>query len=321
MIKIKNILSISLFSLAFVACEKVEDYENVRTGKSNVSLVSTTGSAVEGTPITFTLKVDVPLAVAMDYKIELSDAGSTANFRDFTTSGVETSVSESGFGQGKIGYIISVPAQATTFSFTVTPVVDLFVEGKEVLNLRLSSAVNGRGLVAPGSEILSVNITDFVSNDIGMKLEWANITTSHGTIQSDTYFGLDEKTHDVSGYDFDFNVNDGSGSDVTAAVGQTGASPEVLTFDSVANTDPAPYTINVQTYNVAAAIRPKVPFTRTIKLDLSKYGVWGTTIDIPFKSNGVFTGAAGLNVAKILKTGNTYTVTNLITGVVLIVNK
>ena len=318
MINIKNILSFSLLAVAFVSCEKVEDYEDVRTGKSYVTVNSTSASVVEGTPVTFTLTVDKPLPVKMDYKLELSDAGSTASFRDFTTSGTETSIDESGFGQGKIGYRIEFPAGATTYSFTITPEVDLLKEGVETLNVRLSSSGNGRGLVAPGSDILSIKIADFTSNDVGVQLLWGKQTDRFGTITDKTFIGRDNASHDTSIFDFDLYLLDSTGTPLNND-GATGANPELTTLLAtapplLATDPPAVYDVYFELYVPAGASgvtfnnsRPKVAFPLNVDVTVSKYGNFSTSFKVPMSTDDTFAG----NVAQITKTGNTYVVKNL----------
>lgn len=311
MINIKNIFSFSLLAVAFVSCEKVEDYEDVRTGKSYVTVNSTSASVVEGTPVTFTLTVDKPLPVKMDYKLELSDAGSTASFRDFTTSGTETSIDESGFGQGKIGYRIEFPAGAKTYSFTITPNVDLLKEGTETLNVRLSSSGNGRGLVAPGSDILSIKIADFTSNDVGVQLLWGKQTDRFGTITDKTFIGRDNASHDTSIFDFDLYLLDSTGTPLNND-GATGANPELTTLLS---TDPdGVYDVYFELYVPAGApgvtfnnSRPKVAFPLMVDATISKYGIFASSFKVPMSTDDTFAG----NVAKITKTGTTYVVKNL----------
>lgn len=314
---IKNLSSVLLIALAFAACNKDdESLENVRTvgGKPTVTVNPTASVTTEGLSTTFTLTVDKPISSDMNFKIEVAD-GSVASFRDFdcSVSGVpvdETTIDEGGFGQGKIGYILTFPAYATTSSFTITPKVDILKEGTELLKLRLSSALNANGLVAPSSEIISMSVADYVSNDVGLELVWDKQTTVHGTIIDKPYLGADGNMYDTSLYDFDLTVED-SGTNTLNWDGASLSNPE---FTELLATDlDDTYYVKVQLFSPAAAKRPKVAFAHDIKLNISKYGTWATTISIPLTTTQTFADY----VAVITKTGNTYVVTDYNTSAVL----
>ena len=176
-------------ALAVVSCSDDDTLKDVRGFKPTVKLNTVTASATEGEEITFTLTVDTPLNKDMDFKLELVDEESTASFRDFTTSGEETDISGGGgYGQGKIGYALVFPAYATTYSFTVTPTMDLEVEGNEVIKLLLRSSENSKGLVAAESRYITINVADDQSGDIAMELVWdGNTTDAFGTIHEGQY--------------------------------------------------------------------------------------------------------------------------------------
>jgi hypothetical protein len=315
-INIKKVLMLSLLVGTLFSCNKDDGtLENVRLTKSVVTLDRTTDSAIEGNAITFTLNVDTPYKTAMDYKIEVYDEGTTASFRDFTCSerGVmldETTTDQGGFPQGKIGYILQVPAFATSTTFTIKPTKDLLKEGNEVLKLRLVSSGNGLLKINPNSEILTINIADYVSNDVGISLTWDKSTNWFGTIVDRPYLGTDDKMHDTSLFDYDMYIYDSSGTDITANVAATGNNPEF--FELLATQPNDVYDVYFEIY-ATGLIRPKAAFNEDIQLTISKYGVWSTTIKVPLDTNNNF----GAVVAQITKTGNSYVVTDYNTNAVL----
>lgn len=318
-INIQKVLILSVLAGSLFSCNKDDEtLENIRLTKNVVTLDRTSASAVEGTSITFTLNVDTPNKTAMDYKIEVYNEGSTASFRDFSCSvgGVavdETTTSDGGFPQGKIGYLLQVPAFASSTTFTITPNKDLFKEGNEVLKLRLVSSGNGLLKVNPSSEIITINIADFVSNDVGVGLIWDKQTNWFGTISDRPYLGTDSVMHDTSMFDYDLYVLDSSGNPVNLD-GATGANPELSVLSATSPDDV--YDVYFEIYipsNPASFIRPKVPFLQDIQLTISKYGVWSTTIIVPLYSDNSFAGT----VAQITKTGNNYIVTDYNTSAVL----
>lgn len=300
----KFVILASLFSV-FVSCANDDDLEDVRTGgKSVVTIDKTAVSASEGDVITFTLTIDKPSNKDIDFKIEL--AGGTGSFRDYTSSGEETTIGEGGYGQGTIGHKLVFPAYATTTTFTITLVKDLIVEGNETLEIWLRNSGNGLGLVDTASSKININIAEYISDDLGLRLDWAQSTTNiHGTIEDGVYTTT-SPTNPVghfSDYDFDFYVFDSAFNDITGYAAATGDSPE---FAEVINADipDGIYSVYVELY--APGATPLVPFAHDLKLTISKYGVWSTTIQIPTTSSETFSDF----VVDIEKTGSTYTVTD-----------
>jgi len=289
-------------ALAVVSCSDDDTLKDVRGFKPTVKLNTVTASATEGEEITFTLTVDTPLNKDMDFKLELVDEESTASFRDFTTSGEETDISGGGgYGQGKIGYALVFPAYATTYSFTVTPTMDLEVEGNEVIKLLLRSSENSKGLVAAESRYITINVADDQSGDIAMELVWDGNTT-------DTFGTIHEGTYPIAGgeglfadYDFDVYVFDENFDQVDDNQAATGDSPErlkLLTSDLV----DGQYLVAVDLYEAGDA--PLQPFTFDMNLQVAKLGTWSQKIPLEFTSAS----PTGQVLAAILtKTGSTYT--------------
>lgn len=310
----KLVILASLLSV-FVSCGNDDDLDDVRTGgKSVVTIDQTSVSVTEGDDITFTLTIDKPSNRDIDYKIEL--VGGTGSFRDYTSSGEETTIGEGGYGQGTIGHKLVFPAYATTATFTITPTKDLLVEDNETLEIWLRSSGNGLGLVDEASSKITINVADYVSNDIGLRLDWAQSTTDiHGTIQGGTYAtsaGVDAGL--FTDYDFDFYVFDSGFVDVTSSAAATGASPELA---EILNADipDGIYSVYVDLYDSGPT--PLSPFQHDLKLTISKYGVWTTTVQIPTSSNDVFSDF----VVDIEKTGSTYTVKDYYTTDLIISGK
>lgn len=320
-----NVCLLSLLSIGLVtSCNDAfeDNLEDVRAGKPILTLDRVQANAIEGSPITFTLNVNTPSSKAIDYKIELSDNGTTASFRDFTVSsgGVdidETTTDQGGFPQGRIGYLLKVPAQASSVTFTVNPTIDLLKEGTEKLNLRLVGALNGLGLVNPSTEIISVNISDYVSNDVGVGLTWDRSANTFGTIIPITYIGRDNASHDTDGYDYDLYILDSTGTPLNFD-GATGNHPELVTLlasdpDGVYDVYFELYTGNAVQTTAFNLTRPRVPFASKVDVTISKYGVFSTMFSVPISTDDTFAGT----VAQITKTGNNYVVTDFTTGAVL----
>ncbi len=289
-------------NLALVSCDDNEDtLSDVRGFKPTLTVTNVTTSGAEGDGVTFTITSDKAIAQPIDLKLEMLDDQSTASFRDFVGPGDETTIDDGGFGQGKIGYLFQFPAYATTATFTVNLASDLLLEGTENLVLNLRSGGNGNGIVAAGSETLTIAISDLVSNDIGISLDWAGNSY-------DTFGTLVEG--DFVDYDFDIYVFDAATFDeVSAYQGATSASPEMVTL---ANADLADgdYLIIADLYDVGDT--PTVPVAIPVSMTISKFGVWSKTIALDYMTDHATSAPGGLAggemvVAVLTKTGTTYT--------------
>lgn len=298
----KLVILASLFTV-FISCRNEDDLEDVRTGgKSVVTIDQIQASAIEGEEITFTLTIDKPSSSDIDYKIEL--VGGTGSFRDFTSDGVESDISEGGYAQGAIGYKLVFPAYATTATFTITPVRDFLIEGNETLEIWLRSSGNGLGLVDDSSNIINIDVIDYVSDDLGVQLEWdQNYTDIYGTIQPGIYLGADGDDHAYADYDYDLYVEDAFGSPVDGYAGATSASPEFVELASASLPD-GDYYIYVDLWS--AGTTPAETFDHDLKINMTKYGVWTTSVPVPTTSDDTFSDY----VVGFTKTGGTYVVFN-----------
>lgn len=310
----KNFLKYNyLFAVAALgvlsSCNNDDDSMSDRLAKSEVSLAQTAFSVTEGETVTLTLNTDTPINKRMDFKLEI--AGGTSTFRDYTCSGTETTPDD---GWGVIGHKISLAAYQSSATVDITPIIDLLVEGSETIVLKMIPMGAANGSVAAGSETITINVADYVSNDVGIELVWdQNSFNSHGNVVEGVYEYLDgadvEEAH-FTDYDFDIYLEDAGGADVTGYAGATGNSPEFVTLDAAL--PDGDYFIYVDLW--AAGPDPIEPFDHDLKINMSKYGVWSTTVAIPTNSSEVFSDY----VLVITKTGNTYTVSDYATSDVII---
>lgn len=321
-----------LFLLAaslFTACQDDDTVETVNKNKPTVSLGAgeATQAIVENGVATFTLTVDKPTTKEMDFKLEFLPDGSTggAAFRDFVVDGLdvqETNVNgDGGYGQGVIGYIIHFPAFAQTATFSISVPDDFKPGTSKTLKIGLRSALNGQGLVAADSSVITLNVSDFVSEDVGIRLSWDGTTAdTFGTLHEGTYTTTTGTEGSYTDFDFDFYVFDSSLSvDVTDAAAATGNSPEnaVLETSSLADGD---YYIVVDLYD--SPENAATEFNLPVKLEVTKFGTWYAQINPPYTSSSLSSYPSGLTdgiyIAAILtKTGSTYTLTDYNTDQVL----
>ncbi|HEX8562545.1 MAG TPA: hypothetical protein VF676_06145 [Flavobacterium sp.] len=291
-------------NLALVSCEdNDENLSEERIDKPVLTVENVTLSGMEGSEVTFTVTSDRPISQDIDLKLEVVNDESEATFRDFVAvGGDETTLDGGGFGEGQIGYMLTFPAFATSHTFTISLDRDLLIEGTENLELYLRSAGNGNGLVAEGSDRITVAVSDYVSNDIGIRLDWS------GDSFDDFGSAVEGDFHD---YDFDIYVFDAATFDeVSEYAGATGALPEnvELLNDELADGE---YYIIVDLFD-SPATTPAVPVAIPVQLTVSKFGVWSETISLDYMTNHATSAPGGLAggemiAATIVKTGTTYT--------------
>ena len=302
-IKLYNLALLSLLG-AFVSCNDDEDATDQRIAKSVVAVDQTSFSVTEGESITVTLTTNKPLNLRSDFKLEL--VGGTGAFRDFTVDGDnnsdtddETTVDD---GYGIIGHKITLPAYATTSTFEITTLIDFNVENTETLIFRLYPMNNSTALVDSDSEYITVTVNEYVSDDLGIQLVWGqDYYNAHGNLESGVYLDEDDDEHNYSDYDFDFWVEDINGIAIDGYAAATGASPEFEVLTGALIPD-GTYYIYVDLWS--AGTPPAETFEHDLKINLTKYGVWSTTVQIPTTSDDAFSDyTVGFD-----KAGTTYTV-------------
>ncbi|CAM3637880.1 hypothetical protein FSS13T_02510 [Flavobacterium saliperosum S13] len=308
----KFLLSVLLASSVLVSCEDDDSTLNERYSKPVIAVDQTTFSVTEGDEITINLSTLAPMSGSMEFKAEL--IGGTASFRDYNTSGDETVEDD---GQGIIGHRFSFPAYATEHSITITPELDMFVEGAETMKLRLYSMGNANGAL---DQEITINIADYVSNDIAIKLDWSKTRANrHGNLEEGHYLDADGDEHPYTDYDFDFYVFDADFNEVSGFAAATGNAPEkaVLLNADLADGD---YYIIPDLYD--SGTDPAERFQFEINLEVAKYGVWYHSMPLTYFSDNAVSAPNGLNggetlAAILTKSGTTYTLTDFASGDVL----
>ena len=317
----KNFINKALFasimvSLLFTSCNEVDnDTTDSRSVKPVVTANQTNFSVEEGESATVTLTTDTPFNRDLTFKLEL--VGGTGSYTDFMCSGSETAA---GDGFGAIGYIVTVPAFSSTGTFDITPVFDLLPEGTETLEFRLYSDSYARGAVAPGSDMIMVNVTNKTSNDFVATLDWAqNSFDSFGSLVEGSYTGTDGNQHAYCDLDFDLEIYDASESAVLAD--SYTSCPESITFSS-ASPD-GTYVIVPSLYTTTGNSVPANDFFFKVKMTMAKPGVWVKEVNIDnnwkFSAGGAVQGnpAAYYPVARLVKTGTTYVLKDYVSDEVL----
>lgn len=172
----KNILKITSAMalsglLVLTSCQTDIDQEYTPADKPVATLDMTSATIAEGESATFTVTISKPLSVQSDFKIDLI-SGSAA---DFATSAAHLDEYE----LGPEGWQVTVPATATSASFTIDGLLDLYPEGTETLNFRMTKGQFGNSIVSGGGINFSVTISNTESDLAGLLLEWDGPADDH----------------------------------------------------------------------------------------------------------------------------------------------
>jgi hypothetical protein len=316
--KINKLFLCAIAVTTIVSCSKDDDaLENVRVQKPLVSVDKKSVTAVEGEEITFTLTIDRPIVSSADLKLEYIVEGSSASFRDYNTSGRETTLADDGgFGKGSIGHVISFPARSKTATFTISLDDDIFAEATETIKIRLNSTGNGLAIVSPDSEIITITVTNKTSGDFRVITDWAgNKADSFGTIVPGSFKDTAGASHDYADLDFDFYIHPEDmftpgQPDLNELIGgYDGATSNLPEVSKIKATDPdGIYYVTVQYYGgIAAPSNASIPLVVTG----GKVGVFSKDIMLPnlFRTNGSAPSSEEV-VAIVEKVGTTYTFKN-----------
>ncbi|WP_418508381.1 hypothetical protein [Corallibacter sp.] len=168
---IKNIILSSLVVLGVSSCND-DDTEYIYSVKPQVTIDNVSASTVtEGDSFTVTLNTNTPYKETLDFKLEIVSGGDMSDFNigDPSEPDAPTTIED---GLGVDGYLIQIPAYATSYTFSVNPVIDLEVEGTDKYVFKLRSTRNGNGSLV-GNDTFSVDVENYTNTTLGVELAWS----------------------------------------------------------------------------------------------------------------------------------------------------
>lgn len=318
--KYKFLLAAVAFG-ALYSCNNEDDVtENARLVKPIVTVAVSSTTVSEGEDITVTLTSDKPINDDMEFKLELLPT-STGTFRDYVSSGEETTITT---GAGTIGHIVRLPAYTTSYTFTITPEVDLNAEGAETLDFRFYSELNSKGIVAEGSENFSVTVNNTILDDFWAVLDWSrNGFDTFGSPVDGVFIGDDGDEHLYCDFDFDLEIydagfnliddnEDGGTDDADSTIDWNGCPAFAVIPSTLPDGDY--YIVPSFFTNSTGAVPAGGNMIFEISLNMGRPGVFSHNEDLTGAWNYVDGGYeegnpnAYLPVAVVTKVGNTYTV-------------
>jgi len=244
--------------VSFTSC--VEDKESYASipNKPHVTLAASTYTVNEGEDVTVNMVADKAYKASMDFNLEVLSGGTATVEDDFSVNLDETVLGNDPWN-GIQGYLVSFPANATAYSFSLSTVLDDLAEGTESVTFKLTMSGNHNGVLEESSRIFTVNIVNKVQDDLVLTLDWN---------KSFDYAGNTYTLCDIQ-YDNDFYLVSGN-TIVDAAA--TSDCPEVLTMNinDYANGD---YDIYQNNYDDAGLSSAGVPtFTIPVNVHYNRAG-------------------------------------------------
>ncbi|MXV37458.1 hypothetical protein GO491_02010 [Flavobacteriaceae bacterium Ap0902] len=300
----RNILLIAILGF-FASCSNDdESLEDIRTGKPVATLDKSQADVVEGESVTFTITLDRSSVNVSRFKIDLVDYDETMDLYSYDTSGSPVGNDDS---FGAPGFVVTVPAFATTAEFTITPKQNFELDGNRTMNFHFTGVQNMNAVVDDAFTTISLNVAD-QQDAVGLQLDWANTEVDlAGNLIDGEYLGEDGALHSYQDWDFDMYLYNSAGDNVSDFDAATGDIPEVLVFDNAALPDDT-YRVVVDLYGSGTLGASDMTFPLSLKVNA--FGSWDYSLpvaDYTFLDEGDDSGANMKVVALLEKNGNNYT--------------
>ncbi len=327
---IKHIMLSALVLASFTSCDD-DDTEYTFTPKSLVTIDNVSESAItEGESVSVTLTVDKPFKETLDFKLEMISGGNNADYNTGDPSDPDAATTpDDGFGNQ--GYLIQVPAYASSYTFQINSILDLDVEGTETYTFRLTNTRNGQGLIN-GNNVISFDVENYTDDNMGLRLSWAKDET-YTYLKENVILAIDNDT----GLEYTYTEDDETLSDTADLCG-------VVDFDVyVAGANVSAFTGDCPEYIITGGSNPTEVladgsydvivdlwdfdlnfdddesliggFAIPFEIEIAKTGQFHTSISYPslyfsYSDTSSATGGGEKVVATVVVTGGKYSVYN-----------
>lgn len=198
----------------------------------------------------------------MKYKVEFLASESTGTLDDFTVN-----LDASPIDFGSEGFLLVVPKNSNSASFTIAANFDIAIEQTETFKFRIYPVGDLNGAINPSTEFFTITIGNSISDSLRATFDWNG---------DSTYIGVDNASHSLSDYDFDLEIYDSSFSNV---VGDSYSnSPEEIDFDT-SNPDGI-YYIVPSFWSSVGTTAPALPIVFNATVTVSKPGLFTHVFDL-----------------------------------------
>lgn len=206
---IKYIASLLLAGLAIYSCQD-DDSTNIGSSvKPNLTSTTTSVTVTEGEDAVLNFKLDKPSNKPAQYRLVMLDESTAVDQEDYVIPGCRSNdpdcvaIEENG---GPVGYIFTIPAYTTDYSVSIQTFADELPN--ETKNLKLKVVSNRTLIGTVGDVIIDINIENFVSSDLSIRLNWDGTFTSDGEEAEFCDVDMDLELYSPDGEIYSFSYND-----------------------------------------------------------------------------------------------------------------
>ncbi len=188
---IKHLMLSALVLASFTSCND-DDTDYIFTPKAQVTIDNVSESAItEGESVMVTLTVDNPFKETLDFKLEMISGGDNADYNTGDPSEPNAATTpDDGFGNQ--GYLVQIPAYASSYTFQINSILDLDVEGTEKYTFKLVNTRNGQGLIN-GNNKISFDVANYEDDNMGIRLSWSK-DESYQILKENVLEAIDNET-------------------------------------------------------------------------------------------------------------------------------
>lgn len=193
-----KVLWLFVIAVAFASCTAdKESYASI-TDKPRVSLPVTSYAVNEGDDVQITLTADHPYKYTMDFNLEVISGGTATDVDDF---GVNLDATVFGVDpwNGIDGYLMSFPANQTSYTFSISSILDDLAEGTENVTFKIHMSGNHNGVLAAESTTFTVAIANKVQDKLNFVFDWDKSFDFNGSPYTLCEIAYDNDIYVVSG--------------------------------------------------------------------------------------------------------------------------
>ena len=161
-----------VITLSVTSCvEDKETYASNINSKPTVSLASNTFTVNEGEVASITLTADRAYKSTMDFNLEIL-SGATATPEDDYAVDLDKTEFGTDPWNGIDGYLVSFPANQTSYTIPIATILDDVVEGTESITFKLTVSGNHNGVIKESSRVFTVNILNKAQDKLTLTFDW-----------------------------------------------------------------------------------------------------------------------------------------------------
>lgn len=277
-------------SFAFVSCTNDVDQDYKLSGNESVATIAVdqtallekndATTAVNETVASFVVTVDKPHITNMKFKLEFLAAESTGTLDDIVVN-----LEDSPIDFGSDGYLITIPRNELTTSFSISSVFDETVETSETFKFKVYPVGDLNGVVAADSQTITLTVGNSTDDTLRITFDW------NGDAE---WKNQNNEFRPLSDFDFDLEIYNSSLSGIIAT--SYSDSPEKIELDPTTYADGTYFIVPSFWSNPVGSTDPlddlpMLPINFSPKVTVSKPGIFVREFDLA----GIWNSTAGGN--------------------------